>query len=209
MMFVANSGQSAYKKLSSLLKWKCKRKLRLSVLSVQSGPLATRPTQLPRAKRPESISAPLITTYIKKSNSVTELQNVVEAHGPTFNTIHISASLIHLVNVSHTSSMKLHEFKQGSMHSLEAQTSEKHEMTSGKTKALMIKLLRMALPSLQDFDIQGLSNVMYVMAKMSHHDTRLIESVLAAAQYQLDTGKPQVIPETVIRVILTVLIFCC
>ncbi|GAX73300.1 hypothetical protein CEUSTIGMA_g754.t1 [Chlamydomonas eustigma] len=191
MMLVAHLGQSITRKTRSLLRCKRKIKIRLQVVCAQSGPLVTRPTQLLKVQRPESISAPLITTYIKRSSSVVELQKVVDAHGPTFNAIHISASLIHLVNVSHTSSMNLHESRNASMHIKGTQASEKQDMTCSMTEALLLKLLRMVLPSLKDFDIQGLSNVMYAMAKMSHNETHLLESVLTAAQYQLDMGKPQ------------------
>jgi len=55
----------------------------------------------------------------------------------------------------------------------------------------MERLLGMAILQLDAFDVQGIANTIHVMTVCEWHDHRLLESLLAAVQYKLDTGRPQ------------------
>lgn len=59
------------------------------------------------------------------------------------------------------------------------------------THQLLRRLLTLAQQRMEIFDVQGISNIIYALALFQHHDMMLLEGLLAAVQYRLDTGTPQ------------------
>ncbi|KAG1676081.1 hypothetical protein FOA52_014946 [Chlamydomonas sp. UWO 241] len=155
----------------------------------------------PKVVKPTSISAPLITTYIKRCERMEQLQRVIDRNGASFNHVHISAALIHSLAVvdeaggddGSGSGSSIH----GATHSGSSGHSSSPWPASGPSSAisamhaLRMRLLAMVPGAVHQFDVQAVANTMYVMARIGHRDIDLLETLLSAAQYRMDVGTPQ------------------
>lgn len=170
--------------------------------------------------KPARLSAPLITRKIKNTNSWEALQQVLDEDASNFNHIHISAALLHLAGMLAASSMdSIDESSRPHLRqSMRRQSSrqqlaqQKQQLAGGLqqagtprpplpipatklqphgAQALLRQLLSMAQQQLDFFDVQGISNTLYALAILRHHDLAMMEGLLAAVQYRLDTCRPQ------------------
>ena len=76
----------------------------MRIAAPQAQPRSHSLVQPEKAQRPSTVAAPLLTSFIKRTETSSALQEIVNSYGPAFNHIHISAAAIRCISVAHDAS---------------------------------------------------------------------------------------------------------